>query len=378
MSQNQNITLDRIRGDTQITKYAIIIGINYKGSSLQLNGCEIDALRMDAFFKAQGYTTIKLTATDAIESNNANLMPTRENIVKTIQSMNRFGALQKFGLFYAGHGTQVQDMSGDEADGMDECLVCQSSSGPSGRPSRRDYLVDDDLIALLLTCFAARNVECTLMFDACHSGTVLDLGWEVGNGMKLQSVKGYVQRSVDRVKLLCFSGAQDYQCALEAGNSGGLMTNMFLACARRGNLAISEFYKEFAKLGCQKPHITASFPINVETSTFANAMIVAETVPGTRSIVASRANLTNNRSSANANSSLAGITSAGIENMGSATTLSLTSAQLHRNVTVANSRDAQSKFIIFDALSAYGKLANGLTSKGFILYAKPPIAPTHG
>ncbi len=48
--------------DIPVTKMAIVIGIDYRGSSVALGGCEVDATRMNAFFQRAGYATTLLTA----------------------------------------------------------------------------------------------------------------------------------------------------------------------------------------------------------------------------------------------------------------------------------------------------------------------------
>jgi len=65
---------------------------------------------------------------------------------------------------YAGHGTNVVDVDGDEgADGRDEALVpIDFDSGA--------YVIDDDLGALFRMAKPGVNVTC--FFDCCHSGTM--------------------------------------------------------------------------------------------------------------------------------------------------------------------------------------------------------------
>ncbi len=74
-------------------------------------------------------------------------------------------------IYFSGHGTQVPDDNGDEADGADEVLTTyelkEITSGP--RPTLEGVIKDDDLNRLLKSL---RSREVLLLVDACHSGTV--------------------------------------------------------------------------------------------------------------------------------------------------------------------------------------------------------------
>jgi hypothetical protein len=63
-------------------------------------------------------------------------------------------------FYYSGHGSQVTDASGDEADGWDEVLC------PYDWPK---YVSDDDFRVILAK--AKPGVTLDVIIDACHSGT---------------------------------------------------------------------------------------------------------------------------------------------------------------------------------------------------------------
>lgn len=73
-------------------------------------------------------------------------------------------------LVYSGHGSQVPDQNGDEADNLDESLCpCDvSAEDPS------QDLTDDDL-GRWVEGLATENV--VVVVDACHSGTLLKSPW---------------------------------------------------------------------------------------------------------------------------------------------------------------------------------------------------------
>jgi hypothetical protein len=64
---------------------------------------------------------------------------------------------------YSGHGSQVQDLNGDEDDGLDETLVPQD-----GRTEGVRDIVDDEL-DVIFSKLRTRNA--VVVLDSCHSGT---------------------------------------------------------------------------------------------------------------------------------------------------------------------------------------------------------------
>lgn len=66
-------------------------------------------------------------------------------------------------VYYTGHGSQVRDTSGDEADGYDEVMVFENG-----------YVLDDDLAVALKE---NHNPTCRVLLlnDCCRSGTIWDI-----------------------------------------------------------------------------------------------------------------------------------------------------------------------------------------------------------
>jgi hypothetical protein len=69
---------------------------------------------------------------------------------------------------YSGHGSQVPDLEGDEADGLDETIVPHDS----GRVNKPNRDITDDEIYERLRRLSAKTDAITLIFDSCHSGTI--------------------------------------------------------------------------------------------------------------------------------------------------------------------------------------------------------------
>mgnify|MGYP003593706766 CR=1 FL=1 len=76
-------------------------------------------------------------------------------------------------LAFAGHGSQVTDLAGDEADGLDETIVPFDSGrgdGPDGRPRPNRDITDDEL-QRVLGRIGQKTAYVTVLFDCCHSGS---------------------------------------------------------------------------------------------------------------------------------------------------------------------------------------------------------------
>lgn len=151
-------------------KKALCIGINYTGSGAdELRGCVKDAEKMCDFLTGQGFgwdNIVLLTDKDAMEQASR---PTKENILKMMDWLV-VGAKRDDSLFfyYAGHGRQIKDQNGDEADEWDEAIVPVDATGSGG-------IITDDAIYATLIQRLPVGCRLTALVDACTSGTVLDL-----------------------------------------------------------------------------------------------------------------------------------------------------------------------------------------------------------
>jgi len=148
---------------------ALLIGISYKHTQAFLPGCIPDVINLKQFLLENGYvdspSTMLILKDD--ESNESK-MPTKENILAACHWLVREAQAGDRLLFhYSGHGTQVEDKSGDEIDGMDEAIV------PLDYQSK-GLIIDDDLHSILVRDLR-RGVRLTAIFDSCHSGSALDL-----------------------------------------------------------------------------------------------------------------------------------------------------------------------------------------------------------
>ena len=113
--------------------------------------CEADANDMYAISGGRGLSASRLLTAEA----------TSAAVTDAIKdAATRLAAGDLFVLSYSGHGGQVTDVSGDEADGLDETWVLYDRQ-----------LLDDELYALWAGF--APGVRILVLSDSCHSGSVV-------------------------------------------------------------------------------------------------------------------------------------------------------------------------------------------------------------
>ena len=140
-------------------KRALVVGINYIGTSSQLSGCINDVKDMRSILQGKGYSVISIT-------DETHLKPTNANIVASLVQLTT-GLLSgdKIVFHYSGHGTQIPDRNGDEPAGLDSAIV------------PLDYeiagSISDDTLRAIFSKVPA-NVDVFSLIDACHSGTSFD------------------------------------------------------------------------------------------------------------------------------------------------------------------------------------------------------------
>jgi len=131
-----------------------VSGADYEGWTGPLAACEYDAKDMAALAAAGGIKPTTLLTKAA----------TRAKVLGGLRAAAK--ALVQgdfFFLSYSGHGGQVPDVSGEEADKLDETWCLYDGQ-----------LIDDELY-LELGRFAA-GVRILVLSDSCHSGTVVRAG----------------------------------------------------------------------------------------------------------------------------------------------------------------------------------------------------------
>jgi len=141
---------------------SLIIGINYLNTSNELYGCINDAHNL------QNYLTNKYNFSSnniCLLTDNTIVKPTKQNILKKYKDL-LINAKSGDKLFftYSGHGSYIQDLNNDEIDKKDELLITIDSQAIS----------DDELKSIINECLPD-DVTLFVIFDCCHSGTLMDL-----------------------------------------------------------------------------------------------------------------------------------------------------------------------------------------------------------
>ena len=142
------------------TRRALLIGINDYERLPALRGAVNDAETIRALLETQF----------GFEAEHARLLTnnqaTRAGILAALEQLvDEAGRADTVYIHYSGHGSQVSDANGDEADGMDETICPQDARTPGIAD-----ITDDELDAILERLRASTAV---VVLDSCHSGTGL-------------------------------------------------------------------------------------------------------------------------------------------------------------------------------------------------------------
>lgn len=197
--------------ESKIEKKCLLIGINYTGTKHQLNGCINDSKNLKQFLIENKYFEKK----DFILMNDNKkdgLYPTRSNIIKQLNSLISFAKKNKtktvyLFIAYSGHGSYIKDQDEDEEDGYDE-VICPIDNEVNGN-------ISDDALKKNFIYKLPKNVNLTILVDACHSGTAMDLKYNY----KLDKMNNYNvcgALPLTKCQVVMISGSQDNQTSGDA------------------------------------------------------------------------------------------------------------------------------------------------------------------
>jgi hypothetical protein len=256
------------------TKKAFLMGINYRGTDSELNGCINDVYNIkDLLLKHLNYKEEEvLVMTDDTE-----LKPTYNNITGQLLELAKKSYnenLEELVISYSGHGSNISDKNGDEDDKRDECLVPLDYD--------KKGLITDDL---LNNIFGSFNPKTNVFFilDACHSETMLDTKYRYVSGNKSVIENPKCRISCD---LLMLSGCQDHDYSSDAYDINdsnaysGALTSAFLYVLKENNYNITcwKMLKDIRtflrqRKFSQKPQICCTKQLNKNTILFNNSDI---------------------------------------------------------------------------------------------------------
>ena len=200
-----------------VSKKALLIGINYTGTSNALNGCINDVSNMKEYLLKNGYNDQNIK----VLSDTSEVKPTRVNILTHLLELVISDVKTLF-FHYSGHGSYIKNDDGSEADGKDECLcpIDYSSAG----------MIIDDEIRGILQCLN-QGKRLIMVLDCCHSGSGTDLCYNLYERVGIYSMVRDNKQTKTRGEVVMISGCKDEQTSADAYISGkyqGAMTNSFL------------------------------------------------------------------------------------------------------------------------------------------------------
>ncbi|CAD2220625.1 Caspase domain containing protein, putative [Angomonas deanei] len=197
---------------------ALLIGINYFGTSAELSGCVNDVKQELATFQQTGFPVDEMVIlVDDDDFPNFTDYPTRWNIIRYMAWLVK-GAQEGDVLFmhYSGHGTQTK--SNDRYEEYDQ-VICPMDYSTAG------CILDNDIFNILGRNLP-KGVRLTVLFDCCHSGTMLDLPYIfVADEKHTSNHDDHCHMKQIRNDNFCYgdilmiSGCMDTQTSADVGNT---------------------------------------------------------------------------------------------------------------------------------------------------------------
>ena len=281
---------------------ALLVGINYNGTSSQLYGCINDINNIGTYlFTVRKYNSfIVMTDTSSIK-------PTRANILAGFKALLR-GTVSGDELWFhfSGHGNLVRDNNGDEESGSDS-TICPLDYMRSG-------FITDDIIRNNLASLVPKGVRLYIVLDACHSGTGCDLRYKYDDASYLanklspipekyiptdwalqQTNYEFKRYNKTAGEVFCISGCQDTQTSADAffdRQASGALTYILLTCLRN-NPQTTYKWKHLLKDICcnekiyrftQRTALTSGNILNLEDSIFTPSLPTRESKISSRNM----------------------------------------------------------------------------------------------
>jgi len=207
----QNAPFQYQYSDCSGKRKALLIGINYTGSSSALRGCHNDVDNVSEFLMQKyGYKSQDMVILKDDRSFGARQQPLRQNILEAMAWLVR-DARPNDSLFfhYSGHGGQAKDLNGDEDDGTDETIYPLDHK-------ERGMIIDDEMHDIMVRPLPA-GCRLTAIFDSCHSGSALDLPYMYDTSGKIKEPNFFKDAGMG-----AFGAVTSYM----KGDLGGVFSNI--------------------------------------------------------------------------------------------------------------------------------------------------------
>jgi hypothetical protein len=273
---------------------ALLVGINYVGTSSQLYGCINDINNVGSYlYNTRQYNSF-IVLTD-----NTRVKPTKANILQAFNVLfTDIKAGDELWFHYSGHGSLSRDTNRDEESGFDSC-ICPLDYQRSG-------YISDDVIRQMLAQRVPKGAKLYIVLDACHSGTGCDLRYKYDDNSYLtnkpasasasasaplpkkyiptdwslkQTSYEFKKYSKTNGEVYSISGCQDEQTSADAfieGQATGALTFILLSCLLSNPPATYKWKHLLKDICCnekirgftQKTCITSGTPLNLDNNVF--------------------------------------------------------------------------------------------------------------
>ena len=255
----QNFTPKQIKIDK--AKKALLVGINYTGTTNELFGCINDANSIKERISTKGFTSIN-TITDLTTKK-----PTRDNILREFRNLlinSQAGDLLFF--LYSGHGSYDLDRNSDEADGYDELIVTSDLKS-----------ITDDEFKTIIQQNLKKDVTLFAMFDSCFSGTMLDLRYQYMDSLNYDKYTENDKQAITVGNVFMISGCTDDQTSADAvfnnKANGALTWSLLESLKQKPNDSWRELVKNMRDLlktseFDQIPQFSSGSFVNIDTPVF--------------------------------------------------------------------------------------------------------------
>jgi hypothetical protein len=205
---------------------ALLIGVNDYRAVPALQGSVNDIETMQEILVARwGFAPSNVRVLRDAQGTRAGILSALQQLVAQSQPNDLVY------VHYSGHGSQVQDLNGDEPDGLDETIVPQD-----GRSAGVPDITDDELDAIFARL---RARSALIVLDSCHSGTATR-ALDIRTRSVPRDTRTELYRSASvatraivprmQARYVVISGAADNQEALDgpiAGRYHGFFTYAF-------------------------------------------------------------------------------------------------------------------------------------------------------
>ena len=259
ISYINNLVMPEIKN--KINNSALLIGINYLGTSNELFGCINDTNSINALISNYNFQKIcVLTDNTEKKANRNNILSEFKNLLTNSKSGDVLL------LFYSGHGSYILDKNNNEATGNDQLIV----------PCDLNGILDDEL-KNIIQLNLKKDVTLIALFDCCHSGSILDLKYQYMDSLDNNNFTENINESETTGNVIMISGCSDVQTSSDAtinNKSQGAMTWAFLeAFKSEKNVTWRNLLIKMRDLlqksnFSQKPQLTSGSFFNIDSQVF--------------------------------------------------------------------------------------------------------------